>query len=73
MRLLNRDGVLVSASCSMHLAENNLRDILLAASRHLDRNLLITERGFQGPDHPVHPAIPETSYIKALFCRVLPV
>lgn len=73
MRLLNRDGALVSASCSMHLAENNLRDILLAASRHLDRNLLITERGFQGPDHPVHPAIPETSYIKALFCRVLPV
>lgn len=73
MRLLNRDGILVSASCSMHLAENNLRDILLAASRHLDRNLLITERGFQGPDHPVHPAIPETSYIKALFCRVLPV
>ena len=73
MRLLNRDGILVSASCSMHLAENSLRDTLLAASRHLDRNLIITERGFQGPDHPLHPAIPETSYIKALFCRVLPV
>lgn len=73
MRLLNRDGILVSASCSMHLAETSLRDTLLAASRHLDRNLIITERGFQGPDHPVHPAIPETSYIKSLFCRVLPV
>ena len=73
MRLLNRDGMLVSASCSMHLAENSLRDILLAASRHLDRNLLITERGFQGADHPLHPAIPETGYIKAMFCRVLPV
>ena len=73
MRLLNRDGMLVSASCSMHLAENSLRDTLLAASRHLDRNLLITERGFQGADHPLHPAIPETGYIKAMFCRVLPV
>ena len=73
MRLLNRDGMLVSASCSMHLAENSLRDLLLAASRHLDRNLLITERGFQGADHPLHPAIPETGYIKAMFCRVLPV
>ena len=73
MRLLNRDGILVSASCSMHLAENSLRDTLLAASRHLDRSLIITERGFQGADHPVHPAIAETSYIKALFCRVLPV
>lgn len=73
MRLLNRDGILISASCSMHLAEHSLRDMLLAASRHLDRHLIITERGFQGADHPVHPAIPETSYIKAFFCRVLPV
>jgi 23S rRNA (cytosine1962-C5)-methyltransferase len=73
MRLLNKDGILVSASCSMHLAEDTLRDILLASSRHVDRHLVITERGFQGPDHPLHPAIPETGYIKSLFCRVLPV
>lgn len=73
MRLLNRDGILVSASCSMHLAEDSLRDIVLAASRHLDRHLVIAERGFQGPDHPLHPAIPETGYIKSLICRVLPV
>ncbi|UAW98870.1 class I SAM-dependent rRNA methyltransferase [Halopseudomonas nanhaiensis] len=73
MRLLNRDGILVSASCSMHLAEDSLRDILLASSRHLDRHLVIAERGFQGADHPLHPAIPETGYIKAYFCRVLPV
>ena len=73
MRLLNKDGILVSASCSMHLAENSLRDILLAGSRHLDRHLIIAERGFQGADHPLHPAIPETGYIKSYFCRVLPV
>lgn len=73
MRLLNKDGILVSASCSMHLEENTLRDILNASARHLDRHLVITERGFQGPDHPLHPAIPETGYIKSLFCRVLPV
>lgn len=73
MRLLNKDGILVSASCSMHLAEDRLRDTLLAASRHLDRHLIIPERGFQGPDHPLHPAIPETGYIKTFFCRVLPV
>jgi 23S rRNA (cytosine1962-C5)-methyltransferase len=73
MRLLNKDGILVSASCSMHLAEDSLRDILLGASRHLDRHLVIAERGFQGPDHPLHPAIPETGYIKSYFCRVLPV
>ncbi|WP_145010330.1 class I SAM-dependent rRNA methyltransferase [Pseudomonas oryzihabitans] len=72
MRLLNKDGILVSASCSMHLPEDDLQNILLGSARHLDRNLQILERGAQGPDHPVHPAIPETRYIKSLTCRLLP-
>ena len=72
MRLLNKDGILVSASCSMHLPEDDLQNILLSSARHLDRNLQLLERGAQGPDHPVHPAIVETRYIKSLTCRVLP-
>ncbi|MEE9494206.1 MAG: class I SAM-dependent rRNA methyltransferase [Gammaproteobacteria bacterium] len=70
MRLLARDGILVSASCSQQLAETQLQKIVLQDSRHLDRTLQIVERGHQGPDHPVHPAIPETAYLKALFCRL---
>ncbi len=72
MRMLNKDGILVSASCSMHLPEDDLQNILLQSARHLDRNLQLLERGAQGPDHPVHPAIPETRYIKSLTCRILP-
>ena len=72
MRLLNKDGILVSASCSMHLPEDDLQAILLGSARHLDRTLQLLERGGQGPDHPVHPAIPETRYIKSLTCRLLP-
>lgn len=72
IRLLNRDGYLVSASCSMHLDEASHRDLLRASSRHLDRHLAILEQGHQGPDHPIHPAIPETQYLKALFARVTP-
>ncbi len=72
MRLLNKDGILVSASCSMHLEEDNLQNILLGSARHLDRNIQLLERGSQGPDHPVHPAIAETRYIKSLTCRLLP-
>lgn len=70
MRLLGQEGFLVSASCSMHLAENRLVSMLQKAARHLDRHLQIIERGSQGPDHPVHPAIPETRYIKSLLCHV---
>ncbi|MFP6848404.1 MAG: class I SAM-dependent rRNA methyltransferase [Pseudomonas sp.] len=72
MRLLNKDGILISASCSMHLPEDDLQNILLTSARHLDRNIQLLERGAQGPDHPVHPAIAETRYIKSLTVRLLP-
>lgn len=70
MRLLGADGFLLSASCSMHLSESSLENMLMQAGRHLDRHVQIIERGSQGPDHPVHPAIHETRYIKSLMCRV---
>ena len=70
MRLLGRDGLLVSASCSMHLPQDTLLEIVRGAGRHLDRHVQIIGQGGQGPDHPVHPAIPETDYLKAIFARV---
>ncbi len=71
MRLLNDDGLLISGSCSMHLQNDRLVDILRSCTRRLDKNSQIIEQGFQGGDHPVHPAIPETAYLKAYFLRVL--
>ncbi len=72
LRLMSRDGILVSASCSMHLSRANLGDIVRGAARHVDRQVQIFNQGFQGPDHPVHPSIAETEYLKTLFLRVLP-
>ena len=72
LQVLAKDGILVSASCSYHLAAERLRAIVLDAGRHLDRFLQIVEQGHQAPDHPVHPAIPETEYLKCLFVRALP-
>ena len=71
MRLLNKDGILLSASCSMHLKESELENSLRAGSRHLDKTLQIIEQCHQGQDHPIHPAIPETRYIKGFISRVL--
>jgi 23S rRNA (cytosine1962-C5)-methyltransferase len=72
MQILAKDGILVSCSCSYHLERNTLRELLLKNSRHLDRFIQIVEEGHQGPDHPMHPAIPETAYLKVFFTRVLP-
>jgi 23S rRNA (cytosine1962-C5)-methyltransferase len=71
MQLLSGDGMLVSCSCSHHLAEEELLRVLLRESRHCSRRLQVLERGGQGPDHPVHPAIPETRYLKAYYARLL--
>lgn len=70
MELLSPDGILVSCSCSHHLDADSLQRILLRESRTAGRRLQILEQGGQGPDHPVHPAIPETRYLKTFFCRV---
>jgi 23S rRNA (cytosine1962-C5)-methyltransferase len=72
MQVLAKDGLLVSCSCSYHMTREALRDALLKSSRHIDRFLQIMEEGHQAPDHPVHPAIPETAYLKAFFARLLP-
>jgi 23S rRNA (cytosine1962-C5)-methyltransferase len=69
--LIERDGLLVSCSCSYHMGEADFLAGIQAAARHTSRFVQVLEQGGQSPDHPVHPAIPETRYLKAFFCRVL--
>ncbi|MFT3907434.1 MAG: class I SAM-dependent rRNA methyltransferase [Steroidobacteraceae bacterium] len=70
MRLLERDALLVSCSCSWHLPADELLALIQSAGRHTSRFVQVLASGGQSPDHPVHPAIPETRYLKAFFCRV---
>jgi 23S rRNA (cytosine1962-C5)-methyltransferase len=42
-----------------------------ASARHIDRFAQVIEVGGQAPDHPIHPAIAETRYLKSLTCRVV--
>lgn len=69
LQLLEPGGVLVSASCSMHLSRADLIGAMQQAAVRSGCQLRIVEQGAQGPDHPVHPAIPETEYLKAVFAR----
>lgn len=70
LNLIDPAGLLVSCSCSYHLEEQQLLSAVQAAARHAGRFVQVLAFGGQSPDHPVHPAIPETRYLKALFCRV---
>jgi 23S rRNA (cytosine1962-C5)-methyltransferase len=68
--LIDRDGLLVSCSCSYHMGADELVTAIQTAARHTSRFVQVLELGGQSPDHPVHPAIPETRYLKSFFCRV---
>ena len=68
--LIDRDGLLVSCSCSYHMGADELMASIQTAARHTSRFVQVLELGGQSPDHPVHPAIPETRYLKSFFCRV---
>jgi len=70
LALLADEGLLVSCSCSYHLAAEELVNAIQGAARHSERFVQLLEAGGQSPDHPVHPGIPETRYLKAFFCRV---
>jgi 23S rRNA (cytosine1962-C5)-methyltransferase len=70
MRLLSDGGLLLSASCSMHLQRDELLEVLRSGGRRLDRHVQVLFEGTQGPDHPIHPAIPETCYLKAFLARI---
>ena len=70
IQVLAPEGILVSCSCSFHVSAEELQDAIAKAARGADKHLQILEMGGQAPDHPVHPAIPETRYLKAYFCRI---
>jgi 23S rRNA (cytosine1962-C5)-methyltransferase len=70
LRLIRPGGILISASCSFHLSAAELKDIVLHAGGRAGRLLSILEQGHQGPDHPIHPAIEETAYLKSFVFHV---
>jgi 23S rRNA (cytosine1962-C5)-methyltransferase len=70
MQLLERDALLMACSCSYHLAPGELVDAVQRAARHLDRFVQLVAVGAQSADHPVHPAVDETRYLRAFLFRV---
>ncbi|MHB1952029.1 MAG: class I SAM-dependent rRNA methyltransferase [Acidiferrobacteraceae bacterium] len=68
--VLAEDGVIISSSCSYHLERETLLDIVAKSARRAGRFMQILEEGRQGPDHPVHPALPETAYLKTVFAAM---
>jgi 23S rRNA (cytosine1962-C5)-methyltransferase len=70
MQVLEHDGLLLSASCSFHLSAEEHQALVTGAAADTGCWIQILERGHQAADHPVHPSLPESEYLKALLVRV---
>jgi 23S rRNA (cytosine1962-C5)-methyltransferase len=63
-------GFLFAASCSHH-APLELFAAAIAEGLHRDRReAAVVYTGFAGPDHPVHPHLPESAYLKGQLIRL---
>jgi 23S rRNA (cytosine1962-C5)-methyltransferase len=71
LRLLSPGGVLVTCSCSHHLSEAMLLELVAEASLDAGRTLRVLERRTQSQDHPILLTVPETHYLKCLILEVL--
>ncbi|HLY18825.1 MAG TPA: class I SAM-dependent rRNA methyltransferase [Bryobacteraceae bacterium] len=71
LRLLGPGGVLATCSCSHHLSEAALLELVAQASLDAGRQLRVLERRTQSRDHPILLTVPETHYLKCLILEVL--
>lgn len=70
LRLLASGGVLVTASCSAHVAPEAWEGVLTSAARSAGRTVQVLQETLHPLDHPVQPPCWEARYLTCLFARV---
>ena len=71
-KLLSRDGVLATFSCSHHVTENTFAQMITNALVDARRSARRLRRFEQALDHPVLPTLPETEYFKGVLLEMMP-
>ncbi len=61
----------MSCSCSHHMSEAHLLEIIAGAALDSGKQLRVLERRTQAQDHPILLTVPETHYLKCLIFEVL--
>jgi 23S rRNA (cytosine1962-C5)-methyltransferase len=68
--LVTPGGFLFIASCSHHMTTENFGEQVARGIGEAGRSGRILRASGAGPDHPVHPFLPETAYLKALLLQI---
>jgi len=64
LKLLTREGILSTYSCSHHISEKEFYEMVCDASVDAKRTLRLIDRHSQRRDHPIIATLPETHYLK---------
>ena len=70
MQVLRPGGILLTCSCSGVIGMDDLLGALSQSAQRLQRTVQLLETFTYGVDHPINLAMPETAYLKAVFCRI---
>ncbi|HEX6779656.1 MAG TPA: class I SAM-dependent methyltransferase, partial [Ktedonobacterales bacterium] len=70
MQALAPGGILLSCSCSGVIGQDDLLGAIAQSAQRVERQVQLLESFGHGFDHPINLAMPETAYLKAIFCRV---
>lgn len=68
--LVEAGGFLFYASCSYHADSDLLMKAIVSGIMKAGRNAQLIRFSTAPPDHPVHPQLPETRYLKSFTFRV---
>ena len=70
LKMLRPGGILVTCSCSYHVSESDLFQVVAEAASDAHRTLRLLERRGQSKDHPILLSVPETAYLKCFILIV---
>jgi 23S rRNA (cytosine1962-C5)-methyltransferase len=71
LKLLNKNGILITCSCSFHFSEEIFLQTVEEAARDAKRRVHLIEKRMQASDHPILLGMPETYYLKCFILRVV--
>lgn len=71
-KLLSKDGLLATFSCSHHVSETAFAQMIADGLVDARRSARKIQRFEQAPDHPVLPTLPETEYLKGFLLEMMP-
>ena len=68
--LVEKDGILALGSCSHHVRPDEFFAECIRGLTEAGKTGRVILQAGAGPDHPVHPLLPETAYLKMLVCQI---